>query len=202
MWYIGTIAEYDISSANINILRQAKAITDDIYYSLVDAPKLSRNILIGKMMRDNKELVQVVESGCRKSINMLIKYNNIPQSAILEIAKDALWLYNCEPKDLILTDNITFVKKRAYQGMILVSDKIKIYVKNGKLAIRGDKFNEGYEDEPLTQFIHTVQHKLSTNSGKSQISRLFTLTKKEQKNQYLKNTPNEALFKALKNILS
>ena len=46
--------EYDIRKCNISVLRTLNIIDDDTYKRLYDAPRMERQVFVGKMMRDKE----------------------------------------------------------------------------------------------------------------------------------------------------
>ena len=52
----GRIIEYDLEKANISILYSKGMIDKDKYDLLYNSPKMFREIMIGNMIKDNREI--------------------------------------------------------------------------------------------------------------------------------------------------
>ena len=57
------IREYDISKANISVLRDANVINEEQYQYFYNAPKYIREVAIGKMQGSNPELSKIKNAG-------------------------------------------------------------------------------------------------------------------------------------------
>lgn len=86
------IREYDISKANINILKESNCITDDLYNYLLLSPKTEREIYVGKMIRYNNQLSNVLKNGFLNARKNLFESNQIDSFSVLSIKKDAVYL--------------------------------------------------------------------------------------------------------------
>ena len=69
------IYEYDLSKANINVLRDKNAISEDLYQYLYQAPKLERNIMMGKMRAKNPHLTEILKEGIEEARKFFITKN-------------------------------------------------------------------------------------------------------------------------------
>lgn len=113
-YLIGTyIREYDISKANINVLYSQKKISKQQYEFLYSCPKLQREILVGKMRKEDPDLTQVLKEGIRKARNQLYLQNQLIEENILSVKNDAVFVID---RDLRQTQfgTIRFVKKNTY----------------------------------------------------------------------------------------
>lgn len=86
------IVEYDISKANINILRSYGKINDFDYKKLMNLPKEAREIEIGKRIIHDWSLQSCIDQGIAKAKYQFLVENNINTSNILRIANDAFYL--------------------------------------------------------------------------------------------------------------
>ena len=57
------ITEYDISKCNINVLYKYKAIDEQTYQYLYQAERMVRQVYVGKLQRESKEIVQILKDG-------------------------------------------------------------------------------------------------------------------------------------------
>lgn len=107
------IREYDIQKANINILYKYNKIDNDLYNELINSDRMTRQIKIGLLIRDNPSLGKTLEKGLCEARRLFIESNNIEDDEILSIKKDAIFLINKIPK-ITEFGNIKFVNKNIY----------------------------------------------------------------------------------------
>ena len=141
----------DMQCAGLSVLRERGDISEDLYFDLKEGDKLSRNIILGKAMINNKideeEVSKIIDNGVRDYVNQFIKDNKLKPENVLEIAKDAVFVYKVVPKKLIFGDYIRFRCKERYFGMVEFpisktnSNKLKIYKRFAGLTIRGAKLD-------------------------------------------------------------
>lgn len=148
---IGKILEMDMKSAGLSVLRELGHISDNLFQDLREGDKLGRNIILGKAMINSSindiEVSKIIDTEVKKYVQMFISENKIKPDNILEIAKDAVFVYKVTPKKCSFGDYIRFICKERYFGMIEfpISDtntnKIKIYKRFSGISIRGAKMN-------------------------------------------------------------
>lgn len=116
----GSIKEMDMTAAGISVLAEAGYLSEDVYWDLREGDKLSRSKSLGECMRDNKELdlAHIVDEGIRQHVQVFIARNQIPEKNILEIAKDAVFVYKTNPKILEFGEYIRFRCKHTYHLML------------------------------------------------------------------------------------
>ena len=141
----------DMQSAGLSVLRERGDISEDLYFDLREGDKLSRNIILGKAMINNKideeEVSKIIDNGVRDYVNQFIKDNKLKPENVLEIAKDAVFVYKVVPKKLIFGDYIRFRCKERYFGMVEFpisktnNNKLKLYKRFAGLTIRGAKLD-------------------------------------------------------------
>jgi len=88
------IREYDISKANINALYQRGVIDKTFYDTLYNADKSIREITIGNMIRDNKQIYNEIQAGIVNAKRELIVSNDIDLEDIVSIKNDAVFVMN------------------------------------------------------------------------------------------------------------
>ena len=79
------IYEYDISKANINVLYSKGAIDKQTYDYLYNANRMIRQVYIGKLQRDDKNIVSILKQGIIEAKKMLFEANNIEDYEVLSI---------------------------------------------------------------------------------------------------------------------
>lgn len=107
------IREYDIEKANINILLKYGAISKSQYDRYISMDKLHRNISIGVLIRDNKDINNILKKGFVECRKLFFEENNIQDYEVLSIRKDAIYLINTIPKVLDF-DGVRFIEKNIY----------------------------------------------------------------------------------------
>lgn len=137
----GRIVEYDIQSANINILKRYNKISDDYYNYLSRLPKQDREVEIGKLIRVDRSYYDTITKGIRESKLQLIKSNNIKPEQIVRVANDAIYINNSIDLKYTQFDRIIFKQKSkasVYLNLsnilifysLLSNDNIDIDIKN------------------------------------------------------------------------
>ena len=91
------IRVYDITKANISVLRETEVISQDEYVHLFNADKLEREIYIGKLQGSRPEVSKVLADGIINAKRVFISSNNIDDNDILEINNDAVYLIGNKP---------------------------------------------------------------------------------------------------------
>ena len=79
------IYEYDIRSANVSMLREYGHIQSKILDNLEKMSKEEREITVGNMIRQNKDVYKIISTGIRKSREKLFRENLIQSSEVLSI---------------------------------------------------------------------------------------------------------------------
>lgn len=88
------IYEYDISKANINVLYSKGVITKDVYDYLYSSNRMVRQTYIGKLQRDDKNIVNILKAGIIEAKKALFEANNIQDYEVLSIKNDAVFIIN------------------------------------------------------------------------------------------------------------
>lgn len=143
----GRIVEYDIKSANVSILYKYGKIDKKYYNYLTSLPKISREIEIGLLIRDDITYFDTIQEGIKEAKFALGKTNNIKPEEIIRVANDAVYINR--PYDLKYTsfDNIIFNIKTISNSMIKL-DKLVIFI-----SYNGDNINidvKGINDDKLS----------------------------------------------------
>lgn len=206
---IGKILEMDMKSAGISVLRELDHITEQLYLDLCEGDKLSRNIILGKAMIDNKiddiEISKIVDTEVKKYVNMFIQENKLKPENILEIAKDAVFVYKVTPKKLTFGDYIRFRCKERYFGMIEFpisktnSNKIKLYKRFTGITIRGAKIDI---DHVAYYTLQSMMNAIVDKESKRYYKLLKTFIKdvKSSDNNLINSVDNEYLINVFKSI--
>lgn len=121
------IHEYDIASANANVMWQDKLIDTELYEFLLRIPKDQRVRIIGEMMRDKPELVGAYSDSLRVYRNKFCEMNGINvtddmSTDVLLVMRDAIFTIGKEAHYLDF-GAVHFVNKGHYTSYLLFNTK-------------------------------------------------------------------------------
>ena len=119
------IREYDISKANINILFAKGFINKSLYDELYNSDRMYRQIYVGKMIRNNQNVQEVLNRGIIEYKQKFFEANNITDNNIVSIKNDAVFVLNIAPR-ILNFDNVTFVHKNTYTSFMKLNE-LEIY---------------------------------------------------------------------------
>ena len=111
------IREYDISKANINILFAKGVINQDLYTMLYNSDRMYRQVYIGKMIKNNEIIQEVLNEGVIEYKQKFFEANGITDNNIVSIKNDAVFVLNKAPT-ILNFDNVTFVHKNTYTSFM------------------------------------------------------------------------------------
>lgn len=112
------IREYDMSKANISILAEKGVITRNSYIQLYNSDRMYRQIYIGKMIKMNPQIQEVLNEGIIEYKQKLFEYNGILDNDIVSIKNDAVFILNKAPTVLNFDNVISFVHKNTYTSFM------------------------------------------------------------------------------------
>lgn len=92
VFYTKPIYEYDMKQGGFSILKEKKAITQDQIDYIERLSKEDRVVYIGKILRDRPALNVVLNEGFKEARNFLYNENNMNDSNIISIKKDAVFV--------------------------------------------------------------------------------------------------------------
>jgi hypothetical protein len=119
------IYEYDISKANISILRSAKKIDDEQYNYFMNMNRMERQITIGKMIKNDREITEILSKYLEASRFMFMMNNQINNMNVISIKKDAMFVTK-ECSNLTIDNNIHFTLRNTFQLFMKVN-KLELY---------------------------------------------------------------------------
>ena len=137
----GRIVEYDIQSANINVLKKYHKISDNYYNYLSLLPKTDREVEIGKLIRVDRSYYDTIQKGIKESKLLLVEKNHIKPEQIIRVANDAVYINSSVDLRYTEFDGVKFKQKSkssVYLNLsniyifysVLDNDNIDIDVKN------------------------------------------------------------------------
>jgi hypothetical protein len=106
------ITEYDLSKANINVLRTKGVLDQQTYDYLYNAERMVRQVYVGKLQRDQR-VGKILSDGIVEAKKMLFESNGLLDRDILSIKNDAVFVIS---KKLNVTDFglLHFAAKNTY----------------------------------------------------------------------------------------
>jgi hypothetical protein len=203
------IREYDMVNAGINILYHNGIFSDEDYADLNSMDKLSKNIAVGKFLRDNADISEALMEEFINIRKELFEINGIQDDDILSIKKDAVFIINKRLNNLQLNDNYRFQEKNKYSGYINIDRKEFYYsIDKREFDIKGfskdiKNHHKGYLFKELEELLY-----LDMNNEKNMVfERLIQLKvdfieRNLDKGYYYDITQGKYIFKTLGSMLS
>lgn len=180
-YFSGIIREYDIRKANISILYTKGCLSKDEYVKLYNADRLERQIFIGKLIRNNKDIGIILKDGLMEYKQLFYSNNDIKDENIISIHNDAIFVQGILPRNTIF-DNIEFVYKNTYTSFYRVSGMELYYFLDvvneiEKLDVKGIvdeklRLHDGYFGEFLCTLFYVMQ--LESIENAISVLKLFT----------------------------
>lgn len=108
------IYEYDITKANISVLRDANIISEQEYQYYLQCDKLEREVSIGKLQGSDPKISSIIKEGIANSRRIFLESNKIPDSKVLSIRNDAITIIGMQAHNLQITDRVAFRQSGYY----------------------------------------------------------------------------------------
>lgn len=125
------IREYDITKANISVLRDTEVISEEQYQYFLQCPKLEREIAIGKMKGVNPSISSIEKEAISNARRIFIELNQIQDSEILEIRNDSICVIGNRPiTNLQITSRVFFREDGRYTSYYHLGDLHLFYYAN------------------------------------------------------------------------
>ena len=86
------IYEYDIEKANISVLLDNGLISKDYYDWLYKQDRMVRQVIIGKMEKENRAITKAKQHGIEEAKRQLFQANTILNAEVLSIKNDAVFV--------------------------------------------------------------------------------------------------------------
>ena len=122
------IHEYDITKANISILRDANILSEEQYLYFLNAPKSERTVAIGKMQGRDSGITDVLKTGIANARKIFLESNNIPDSNILAIRNDAITYVGRPAMVTTITDKVQFRNVGTYSSFYHINTVDYLYL--------------------------------------------------------------------------
>lgn len=168
----GKINEYDISKANISILRDAGYLDNSKYMELYESPKQYREIYIGKLQGSNPEVAQALSNGFKDARRNFIEMNNINDINIIDIRKDSISTVSVEADKLQVSPHVVFRKSGSYTsfyrlGFVDIYYNYDIVTGSETIDPRGLGSCKHYHDEYMLDFLSELFYTARLESVKT-----------------------------------
>lgn len=108
-----TISEYDMSKANITVLRAFSHITQEEYEYLYNLPKDAREYEVGMKIRGNNIFQKYIDDGIAYSKKRFLEENHVDLNNILRIANDSFYIvspYKCNILEFLGPNEETVIR--------------------------------------------------------------------------------------------
>lgn len=126
----GIIREYDLKSANINVLRKAGAISEQDYTRYASMDKFSRERAIGILQLKRPEIKDILKEGITEARRLFFLHNNIEDYEVLSIKNDAIFVINKIAHTTDIGNGLIFVCKNEYTSFYYLRNKEFYYYFN------------------------------------------------------------------------
>ena len=166
------IKEYDMKSGGLSIIMSKKLLSENQIEELKAMPKKQRNIQIGLIQRRDRELAKQLANGFREYRKMFFEANEIDESNVISIKKDAVILVNSKINRTVF-DKVQFRDKNRYSSYYFLQNKnngIELYYnrRDNILDIKGIDDNDLYLHRSMISFLKKVikLNEVSNSSAK------------------------------------
>lgn len=181
------ISEYDIRKANISILYSEGVITKDYYNYLYSADRMTRQVEVGYMIKNNAEIGNILSKGIEKYRKLFFESNSISDNDILSIKNDAVFIMSKLPNATKFGEVVEFVNKNTYSSYIRLQRKKEVYFGSDIINNTSQIDIKGISDDKLLlhqnyilTVIADVMYYIETGEIKSAIDYLISFY-----NQYI-----------------
>lgn len=132
-----SIVEYDLQSGGLNIIKQFKLLPQEKINQLESFDKEKRNIAVGKLQIKDKDFSKKLVECFGTARSMFIEKNNIPDTQILSIKKDAIFLINCFNINGKVSEFLNFRNKNRYSSYMRINEKEFYFSADKDLDVKG-----------------------------------------------------------------
>lgn len=122
-----TIREYDISKANISILRDKNIISDDQYFYYFNLPKQQREREIGILSISSEKIKNTIKQGIIDAKRSFIMNNHLEENDILAIKGDAIFVIGNKTMNTQIGNYTKFRLSNEYTSFYKITPFIEIY---------------------------------------------------------------------------
>jgi len=165
----GNIIEYDIKQANINILYRYNVIDNQTYNYLCNLPKINREVIVGNMIKSDKDIFKTIQKGIKEAKVALFDSNSIKEYEVIRIANDAVYVNRVGGLKVTKFDNIEFVPKSISSCFLKLTNLLFfIDLNNQDINVDIKGLGDNYDiHEPLISVIVNIVATLHLDGVKS-----------------------------------
>lgn len=127
------IYEYDIRKANINIMYTKGYIDKEMYQRLLEAPRETRQVEIGYLLRSKPELNQLYADAIADYKRRLFEANNIQEEEIVSIKNDAVFIRGRLLTNTIFDERVEFRLRNTYTSFMKLPASLELYYAENKV---------------------------------------------------------------------
>lgn len=117
------IVEYDMTKANISVLRDLGHINEASYQKFLAMPKLQREITIGLMRQRDPSLTSAIKAGIIEARRAFFELNDVEDFNVLAIKDDSITLINKPVITQQVSEHVFFKVDGVYNNYFCVSKK-------------------------------------------------------------------------------
>lgn len=156
---LSDIIEYDMRRAGLSIIRQDKLLSDNEIQRLANLDKHESDKAIGKLYLKNKQFKELHMKGFQKYRIRFGELNELNDSDILSIKKDAIFVKKyCDITQI--ADNIEFREKNHYEAFLKIR-KMEIYWSPTRMDVKGIsderlELHRPYMLETISRFVRLL----------------------------------------------
>lgn len=136
-----------MQKANISVLFDAGAISKEYYEYLYVADRMTRQIEIGYLLRNDSSLSNVLSDGIMNFRRKLFESNNLSESDVVAIKNDAVFVMKNRLK-ILEFGIVKFVEKNKYSTFIKIG-KLEIFFRSNIVDGTSDIDVKGISDKTL-----------------------------------------------------
>lgn len=187
------IREYDMKNAGLSILKHKDLISLKTYDKLMNKyNKHDRDVIVGKFLGENKDISKELMNGFIEARKEFFEINEIKNSDVLSIKKDAIFLINKVPKIQQINDDYLFRNKNEYSSYINLKGKEFYYsIMDDSLEIKG--FSKDIIDSQKDYLFKFVKNCLKLDSDNESENLFIKLL--EFKNDFLEKSLDIGYYK-------
>lgn len=168
------IRVYDISKANISVLRQLGIISEEMYNHLFCADKMEREVTIGRLIGDNPLIGTSLANGILDMRRKFLEMNELSESDILEADNDSLAVINHLVRYQQVGDFVTFRLAEVYTSFYRVRNIKYFYladmINNTEfLRLKGMDKSKHLHEDYMVDFLKELFYQAQFNGPKSAI---------------------------------
>lgn len=158
---VSDIIEYDMHEAGWSIIQNERLVPPEIMESLSKLDKHARHIEIGKLKYKIKGFQKELSRCFRKYRLMFIAANNLSESDIVSIKKDAIFVKKyCYNTDF--GDNVIFAEKHSYSAFMKINRLEFYWGSDNVLDIKGiSDANLELHKNHMMKFLHRMIYKIA-----------------------------------------